>query len=315
MSDSVNHVTGGIELTYANVQFTALVVLAVLFCGCTGTADLENLIEQEGVEAAIQKLRDLGTTAADEYDLSRASLYELGEKYYRSGKQDVALALARFSVEMYPDSVKCHRAAAAVCHMLGMRSEARDHITNAWALDTLNLNTLVQKKRITFVPLDFTPPESLVTEDFRIRPIRPEDAELDYEAIMSSLDHLKGVFGQGQWPSAELTLEENRESLLAHSRQHESREAFCYTVMDQSESECIGCVYLSPSRWDDHDAETVMWVSQSAFDKGLDPVLLSTVQQWLTDAWPFERVVYPGREVSWSEYFKRLDQQDRHRHW
>lgn len=303
-----------------HVRIVSLVVLAfaLLVYGCsssTDSADLKNLIEQEGIEAAIERLRDLGTAAGDEYDLSPANLLKVGEDYYRRGEHDVALALGRFSVEIYPDSVKTHRAAALVCKLLGLRSEARDHITRAFALDTLDLTTLVQMKGIMFVPLDFTPPESLVTKDFRIRPIRPEDAELDYEAIMSSVDHLKGVLGRKSWPDSEMTLKENRQSLVGHSRQHETREAFCYTVMNQDESECLGCVYLYPSRWDDHDAEVVMWVSKAAFDRGLDPELFSTVQRWLADQWPFEQVVFPGREVPWGEFFRRLDEQDKLRHW
>jgi tetratricopeptide (TPR) repeat protein len=303
-----------------HVRLLSLVVLAfaVLLYNCSGSSDsrnLENLIEQQGIEAAIEKLRDLGTTASDEYDLSLAHLLKVGEDYYRQGDHDIALALVRFSVEIYPKSVKSHRAAALVCKLLGLRSEARDHITRAFALDTLDLTTLVQMKGIMFVPLDFTPPESLVTKDFRIRPIRPEDAELDYQAIMSSLDHLRGVLGRKSWPSSEMTLEENKQSLVGHSRQHKTREAFCYTVINQDESECLGCVYLHPSRWDDHDAEVVMWVSKIAFERGLDPKLFSTVQQWLADEWPFKRVVFPGREVPWGEFFDRLDEQDKLRHW
>jgi tetratricopeptide (TPR) repeat protein len=309
---------GGVQVKHVRILSLAVLAFAVLLYGCSSSIDsenLEDLIEQEGIEAAIEKLRDLGTAAGDEYDLSTANLLRVGEDYYRRGEHDVALALGRFAAEIYPDSVATHRTAALVCKLLGLRSEARDHITRAFALDTLNLPTLVQMKGIMFVPPDFTPPEPLVTKNFRIRPILPEDAELDYEAIMTSLDHLKGVLGRKSWPSPDMTLEENRQSLVGHSRQHKTREAFCYTVMNQDESECLGCVYLYPSRWDDHDAEVVMWVSKAAFDRGLDSKLFSTAQQWLADEWSFKRVVFPGREVSWGEFFNRLDQQDKLRHW
>jgi RimJ/RimL family protein N-acetyltransferase len=290
---------------------------AALICSCSGSGDtetVEDLIERVGIGAAIDELRDQQPGAGDKYDLSLASLLEVGEKYYRSGDQDIVAALARFTTEVYPDSVRSHRSAALAFHLLGLRSEARHHIARAFDLDTLDLATLIQLKKITFVPLDFTPPESLITEDFRIRPIRPEDAELDYKAIMTSLDHLRGTLGQRNWPSAEMTLEEDRQSLTIHAREYETREGFCYTVLNPDETECLGCVYINPSRWDDHDAEVIVWVSKNAFERGLDPVLDTAVRQWLADEWPFERMVYPGREVPWDEFFARLGEQDKHRH-
>ena len=50
----------------------------------------------------------------------------------------------------------------------------------------------------------------------------------------------------------------------------------------------LGCVYLYPS--ETHDVRLRLWVRQSAWDEGLDPVLEQAVREWVATRWPFERV-------------------------
>jgi hypothetical protein len=66
--------------------------------------------------------------------------------------------------------------------------------------------------------------------------------------------------------------------------------------MNLDESQCLGCVYLFPSQNEEVDAEIYLWVRQSEFDKGLDPILFETVRNWITKVWPFKNVLYPGRK-------------------
>lgn len=67
-------------------------------------------------------------------------------------------------------------------------------------------------------------------------------------------------------------------------------------MMNLDESQCLGAVYLFPSQNEEVDAEIYLWVRQSEFDKGLDPILFDTVRNWITQVWPFKKVLYPGRE-------------------
>jgi hypothetical protein len=67
-------------------------------------------------------------------------------------------------------------------------------------------------------------------------------------------------------------------ALEMHEREFERRERFVYTVMNLDETECLGCIYIRPSRLDDFDAEVVMWVSQDAFDRGLDEAVLKALK-------------------------------------
>ncbi len=45
-----------------------------------------------------------------------------------------------------------------------------------------------------------------------------------------------------------------------------------------------------------------MWVRASEVDNGLDSILFDSVKKWLSEDWPFEKVAYPGREISWKKW-------------
>lgn len=150
---------------------------------------------------------------------------------------------------------------------------------------------------------DFQIPEILETERFRLRMLTVKDVEKDYDAVMSSIDHLQGVFGaQLRWPSADLTLEQDLIDLGWHQKEFQKRTSFAYTVKNLDESECLGCVYIYPSTKEGFDTEVYMWVRTSAYDTGLDPVLYASVKEWIKTKWPFEKVAYPGREITWESW-------------
>lgn len=148
-----------------------------------------------------------------------------------------------------------------------------------------------------FVPHDFVIPLALDTPYFHLRPLTPEVVDLDYDALMSSIELLNAMFGR-RWPHPAFTLEENLQDLIEHWEEFQRREAFAYTVLSPDETTCLGCVYINPPRGQPTDARVHMWVRQSAHDRGLDPVLFQTVRDWLAADWPFARVMYPGRDES-----------------
>ncbi len=148
-----------------------------------------------------------------------------------------------------------------------------------------------------FVPPDFIVPQVLETDKFRLRMLKSSDVEKDYEAVMTSIDHLRGVFGKNStWPSKDLTFEQDLKDLEWHEGEFLKRSSFTYTVMNPDETLCLGCVYIFPSRNQRFDADAYMWARKSEFDKGLDPILFTTVKNWITNQWPFRRVRYPKRE-------------------
>lgn len=91
-------------------------------------------------------------------------------------------------------------------------------------------------------PAGFVPPERIVTDQFVLRPLKYADAERDYDAWSTSIDHLRGVFGpHSAWPRPDMTLEENAIDLAWHQREHEMKSSFAYTVLSNpTETTCIG---------------------------------------------------------------------------
>jgi hypothetical protein len=146
-----------------------------------------------------------------------------------------------------------------------------------------------------FVPSDFEVPAVLETEHFRFRMLSVDDVELDYEAVIESRELLQTMFG-GTWPREGFTIEENLEDLVRHQQEFLDREAFAYTVVSLDERRVLGCLYINPAKNVQVDAVIRMWVRQSEFDKGLDPILFQTVREWVNSSWPFENAAYPGRE-------------------
>lgn len=147
-----------------------------------------------------------------------------------------------------------------------------------------------------FVPADFEPPTSLVTDRFRLEPLGPEHNEADHAAWSSSIEHVRATPGypDGDWPPRDgMSLDENLADLRRHAADFAARKGFTFTVLDPADGDVIGCVYLYPTRSPDHDVEAQSWVRADRAE--LDGPLAEAVSSWLADAWPWERVTYTGR--------------------
>lgn len=121
-----------------------------------------------------------------------------------------------------------------------------------------------------FVPDEFEVPETVETESFRMRMLSPDELDLDYEAVTSSLEYLKGVSTPpmcGDWPPSNLTKEQDLNDLMRHKEKHLAREIFAYTILNNDESQCLGCVYIFPSTKIAFDAEIYLRVRESEAKK------------------------------------------------
>jgi len=156
-----------------------------------------------------------------------------------------------------------------------------------------------------FVPESIKIPSGIETDDFRIRILTINDLVKDYDAVMSSIDHLKGVFGkESSWPSQDLSIEQNLVDLGWHQKEFEIKNSFAFTVMNLDESKCLGCIYIDPSEKSGYDAKMICWVRKSEIANGLDEKLFCTVKLWLEKEWWFSSVAFPGREISWEQWDK-----------
>jgi hypothetical protein len=150
---------------------------------------------------------------------------------------------------------------------------------------------------------DFHAPDELRTDEFLLRPIRASDAQLDYEAVMESKEFLR-QWEQSSWPEDDFTVDANREDLAKLERRHTDGESFTYTVMNPTETQCLGCVYIFPTtarlfskaqiaaidgaRWSAYEAAVYFWIRQSRLADRLDRRLLDALGPWLEHDWHIE---------------------------
>lgn len=155
-----------------------------------------------------------------------------------------------------------------------------------------------------FVPTEFDVPTSLIKDQFRLEVLEPSVVEFDFEAVMSSRVNLRYTFAENdEWPSDEMTLEENNNDLILHHEEFHKREAFAYTVLTPDRKRCIGCVYIEPCNKEGFDAEVYFWIRDDTLH--LESEFYMLLRKWLNDDWPFTRIAWPGREVSWEKWGKR----------
>jgi hypothetical protein len=152
-----------------------------------------------------------------------------------------------------------------------------------------------------FYPSDAPVPEALQTNEFLLRPLRATDAQLDYDAVISSRAQLLRSSG-GTWPREGFTLEEDVADLERHEREHRERVAFTYTVMNPPETECLGCLYMNPlerllgrdaeggAYLSDNTAYVSFWVRSTHLADDLDRRLLTAFIPWFLNEWAFSHV-------------------------
>lgn len=146
-----------------------------------------------------------------------------------------------------------------------------------------------------FVPVDFVPPTSLVTDQFVLEPLGPQHNEDDHAAWTSSIEHIRATPGypDGDWPPIDgMSLERNLVDLTRHAADFVSGRGFTFTVLDPSTRSVIGCVYLYPPEREG-DVIVQSWVR--ADRSNLDTQLADSVASWLADEWPWQRPDRCGR--------------------
>ncbi len=147
-----------------------------------------------------------------------------------------------------------------------------------------------------FVPDGFEPPTSLVTDVFRLEPLGTRHNEADLAAWTSSIDHIRATPGypDGDWPPIDgMTPDANRADLSRHAADFEARTGFTFTVLDTTDADVIGCVYLYPPESEGHDVSVQSWVRADRAE--LDTPLADAVSSWIATDWPWKRPDRYGR--------------------
>jgi hypothetical protein len=147
-----------------------------------------------------------------------------------------------------------------------------------------------------WLPDGFETPQRLdLPTGHHLRPIRADDVDIDYPAVMGSRERLWAKYGETWgWPPATMTHEQDREDLAHHEQEIADQITFNYAVLDDDEAELLGCVYIDPpdERTPGADAVSSWWVVDGEAGGPLERALDELVPRWLSDVWGFEAVAY-----------------------
>ena len=160
-----------------------------------------------------------------------------------------------------------------------------------------------------WLPRDWAHPTRVeLTTGHHLRPIRADDVDRDFPAVMGSRERLWSIYGLAWgWPPATMTLEQDRDDLARHEAEIERHESFNYALFDPGETELLGCVYIDPPEKAGADAEISWWVVDSLIGGPVERALDALVPQWVAADWPLERPRYVGRDLTWPEWLALPD--------
>ncbi len=152
-------------------------------------------------------------------------------------------------------------------------------------------------REMAWLPGSFEHPARIeLPSGHHLRPIRADDVDIDYPAVMGSRERLWAKYGAAWgWPPASMTFEQDREDLARHEAEIAAHETFNYAVLDEAEGELLGCVYVDPPEPDSPpgtDAVVSWWVVDYAVGSDLERALDDFVPRWLEATWGFASVHY-----------------------
>ncbi len=147
------------------------------------------------------------------------------------------------------------------------------------------------------VPDSFQVPTAYVGANYKIVPLGPAVADLDYHAYMSSIEHIRKTEG-GDWPRPDLTMEDQAKDMAGEKAQWDGRKSFPFAVLNLEGTKELGCFYLRPSTKQGFDVSVTMWTTKEEFAKGFEDQLYKDMKTWVAEAWPFKKPAWRGREIS-----------------
>ncbi|WP_082104892.1 hypothetical protein [Demequina maris] len=155
---------------------------------------------------------------------------------------------------------------------------------------------------VPWLPAGFAHPLHVrVAEDIHVRPIGPDDLEIDMPAVMGNQAALWAKYGEvWGWPPVDMSAEADRDDLARHAREMVAHESFNYAILPADEGRLLGCIYVDPAEPGDdleEPAADVSWWVVADAPAGVDEAVRAFVPAWLDEAWPFATVRYPFGEL------------------
>lgn len=156
------------------------------------------------------------------------------------------------------------------------------------------------------VPKNFVIPEVFKTSNCILKPLTVNDLIKDYEAVMSSADLIRGCLSINKsWPNSNLTIEQDLIDLGWHQKEFQRKSSFAYVIWSKDGSKYLGCMYIFPSSKINYEVEVYFWIKAGL--KGFEKYFEGKIMNWVKNDWPFKKVAYPGRKISWKVWDKLKD--------
>lgn len=151
----------------------------------------------------------------------------------------------------------------------------------------------------------FAVPTSAAGPGFVLQPLGPDLVKIDFEAYMSSVEHLQQTFTRStDWPHAGISDADALLDMQTEAGRFARRESFAYSVLTPDGKRERGCLYVSPSPVPGYDAQVRIWVTKAEYDAGFDKQLEAWAHGWIAAKWPFAKVAWPGRDIAWATWDK-----------
>ena len=149
------------------------------------------------------------------------------------------------------------------------------------------------KKQAKFVPDTFLAPGVPLIGDYVWNILEPTILTQDYDALMNR-------YG-GTGPSSITKIQDHGE-LKRHEWEFRNNTAFSWGILTADKKTELACVYINPSAKKGYDAVVRLWVTKQGAEVGLEPVLEAKVREWVKEKWPFQKVIYPGRDMPMADF-------------
>ena len=129
----------------------------------------------------------------------------------------------------------------------------------------------------------FDAPERPRLGDYQFEVLAPDAVHEDYDAVIESVDRLRGFMG-GTWPEG-LTLDDNWIDLAWHEREFQALRSFAWIVRDLSGG-YLGCAYVFPL-FMENAAQVWLWIRSGAGPETHEQALAPLLMDWLRGPdWP-----------------------------
>jgi len=155
------------------------------------------------------------------------------------------------------------------------------------------------KRTKLFVPDSFLAPRPPDVPGFVWHALEPAILEQDYQFLLDAGRTAKSI-----------AKSEDYGELKRHQWEVQNGSAFAYGILTPDESKEVACVYVNPSKKAGFEAQVRVWIAKPGTDPAFDKALGTAVRDWIQAKWPFQKVGYPGLDMSMEQWNSLPDRAD-----